>query len=52
MKYELASSTWDHKEIDAIHRVIESDRYSMGSEVLKYETNFAKFFNTKYIVEF
>jgi len=50
MKYELASSTWDHKEIDAIHRVIESDRYSMGSEVLKYETDFAKFFNTKYAV--
>lgn len=50
MKYELASSTWDYKEIDAIHRVIKSDRYSMGSEVLKYETDFAKFFNTKYAV--
>ena len=50
MKYELASGTWDHKEIDAINRVIESDRYSMGSEVLKYETDFAQFFNTKYAV--
>ena len=50
MKYELASSTWDQKEIDAIHRVIESDKYSMGPEVLRYEKDFAKYFGSKYAV--
>jgi CDP-6-deoxy-D-xylo-4-hexulose-3-dehydrase len=50
MKYELASSTWDQKELDAIQRVIESDKYSMGDEVLEYEKNFADYFGAKYAV--
>ncbi len=50
MKYKLASSTWNHKEIDAIHRVIESDKYSMGDYVQKYESDFAKYFRSKYCV--
>ena len=33
MKYKLATSTWDNKEIEAIHEVIESDMYSMGPKV-------------------
>ena len=32
-KYSLATTTWDNKEIEAIHRVIDSDFYSMGKEV-------------------
>ena len=43
MEYKLASSTWDHKEIDAIQRVIESDRYTMGSEVSEYEKKYSDF---------
>jgi dTDP-4-amino-4,6-dideoxygalactose transaminase len=50
MKYELASSTWDNKEIEAIHRVIESDKYSMGAEVLKYEADFASYLGVKHAV--
>lgn len=50
MKYELASSTWNHQEIDAIKRVIKSDKYSMGQEVLRYETDFANYFGTKHAV--
>ena len=50
MKYELASSTWDHQEIDAIQRVIKSDKYSMGQEVLRYETDFANYFGAKHAV--
>jgi CDP-6-deoxy-D-xylo-4-hexulose-3-dehydrase len=50
MKYELASSTWDNKEIDAIHRVIKSDKYSMGAEVRKYEADFANHFDVKHAV--
>lgn len=50
MNYKLASSTWDDKEIQAIHRVIESDKFSMGDEVAKYEEEFANFFGSKYCV--
>ena len=50
MNYKLASSTWDNKEIEAIHRVIKSDQYSMGQEVLRYETDFARYFGSNYAV--
>lgn len=50
MKYALASSTWDSSEINAIQRVIASGKYSMGSEVLEYERNFAKYTGSKYAV--
>jgi dTDP-4-amino-4,6-dideoxygalactose transaminase len=50
MKYALASSTWDNKEVEAIHRVIESDMYSMGAKVLEYEANFASYLNVKHTV--
>ena len=48
MSYKLASSTWDNKEIDAIHKVIESGMYSMGNSVKNYETNFSKMFGSKF----
>jgi len=50
MNYKLASSTWDNKEIEAIHRVIKSDQYSMGQEVLRYETDFARYFGSNHAV--
>lgn len=50
MKYELASTSWDHEEINAIKRVIESDHYSMGQEVLSYEANFADYLGVKHAV--
>jgi dTDP-4-amino-4,6-dideoxygalactose transaminase len=50
MEYKLASSTWDHKEIDAIQRVIESDRYTMGSEVSEYEKKYSDFIGSKFSV--
>ena len=50
MKYNLATSTWDSKEIDAIHEVIQSDMFSMGKKVEKYETDFAKYFGSKFAV--
>ena len=50
MAYKLASSTWDHKEIEAIQGVIDSDMYSMGDKVREYEVNFAKYFSSRYAV--
>lgn len=49
-RYSLASSSWDEKEIQAIHNVIESDMYSMGKQVAEYEKQFAKAFDSKYAV--
>lgn len=50
MEYKLASSTWDRKEIEAIHRVIESDMYSMDKEVRQYENDFAEFIGSDYAI--
>lgn len=50
MKYPLASDTWDNREVSAIHRVIESGRYTMGAEVKKFEQEFAEFFGSKHAV--
>ena len=43
MTYELAASTWGKEEIDAIHRVIASDRYTMGANVARLEEEFAAY---------
>lgn len=50
MKYPLASSTWDEKEISAIQRVIDSDMYSMGNEVSSFEKEYAEYIGSKYAV--
>jgi CDP-4-dehydro-6-deoxyglucose reductase, E1 len=49
-KFPLATSSWNEKEINALHRVIASDRYSMGSEVAEFEKDFAEYFGTNYAV--
>ena len=50
MKYPLATSTWDDKELNAIQTVIDKDMYTMGTSVLEFENNFAKFTGSKYAV--
>lgn len=50
MKYRLASDTWGSEEVDAIQRVIESGRYTMGEQVKAFEEQFAQFFNSNYAV--
>ncbi|HEX8269278.1 MAG TPA: DegT/DnrJ/EryC1/StrS family aminotransferase [Flavobacterium sp.] len=50
IKYPLASSTWDKKELEAIQKVIDSDMYTMGEGVKQFESDFARFLNTKYCV--
>ena len=49
-KFPLATSSWDQDEYNALQRVIESDHYSMGSEVSVFETKFAEYFGSKYAV--
>lgn len=48
--FELATSTWGQEEINAIERVIASDRYTLGSEVQAFEAAFADYFGSKYAV--
>ena len=48
--YQLASSTWDEKELNAIQSIIDRDMYTMGNSVKQFEEDFAKFLNTKYCV--
>lgn len=50
MKYELASTSWDEKEIEAIQKVIKKNNYTMGDDVKQFEADFAKFTGNKYCV--
>jgi CDP-6-deoxy-D-xylo-4-hexulose-3-dehydrase len=50
IKYPLASSTWDEKEIEAINGVIAKDMYTMGEGVKQFEADFSNFVNSKYAV--
>lgn len=50
IKYPLASSTWDEKEIEAINGVIANDMYTMGAGVKQFEENFATYVKSKYAV--
>jgi CDP-6-deoxy-D-xylo-4-hexulose-3-dehydrase len=41
--YPLASDNWDDREKQALYRVIESNRFTMGPEVKQFESQLAKF---------
>lgn len=49
-EYPLALSSWDEKEIAAIHEVIKSDLYSMGPKVQEFEKKFADFLGVPFCV--
>ncbi len=48
--YPLATSTWNKEELDAIQDVIDSDKFTMGEYVKRFENNFGKFINRKFCV--
>lgn len=48
--FPLATSTWDHHELDAINEVIASNRYTMGPRVAAFERGFADLFNVSHAV--
>lgn len=50
MFYDLASSTWGPEEIEAIHRVIGENRFTMGPYVRRFEEAFAAKFGVKHAV--
>lgn len=50
MPYNLTSSSWGNEEIDAIHRVIASDRFTMGDNVALFEREVASYFKMRHAV--
>ncbi len=50
MFYELAVTTWGLEEVEAIKRVIASDRYTMGPYVATFEEAFAAYQGSRYAV--
>lgn len=50
MKYPLAYDSWGEEEKQALYRVIDSGRYTMGSEVAEFEKQFAEHYGSKYAV--
>lgn len=50
MAYELASTTWDKEELDAIQRLIANGRFTMGEQVHRFEEAFAAKFGVKHAV--
>lgn len=50
MEYKLSDNTWSNEELEAINRVIKSNRFTMGKEVAEYEKQFAKKVGSKYAV--
>ena len=50
MFYELAVSTWGSEEIEAIRRIITSDRLTIGPNVAEFECAFAAYHKCKYAV--
>lgn len=52
INYPLASSTWDHLEVQSATKLLEAHKLTMGAEVKKFEEEFAQFSGTKYAVMF
>ena len=48
--YPLAYSTWDHKEKEAIQRVMDSDMFTMGKHVREFEQQYAQQFGSRHAV--
>jgi CDP-4-dehydro-6-deoxyglucose reductase, E1 len=48
MNYSLAESSWGQEEIDALHKVIDGGRFTMGDSVKRFEEDFAQKFGVKH----
>ena len=48
--YPLATSSWDHLEIEAIQKVIGSGMFSMGPQVAACEKQFAEYLKNRFCV--
>ena len=49
-KFPLAASSWGQEEIDAMHRVIASGKFTMGEHVQRFEAGYAEYVGAKHCV--
>lgn len=49
-RFPLATTSWDKRELDALRRVIDTDRYTMGDEVAEFERQFALHFGSNFAI--
>ena len=50
MKYSLAKESWNDKEYKSLQRVIDSNMFTMGSEVSKCEEKFAAWNDSRFSI--
>lgn len=50
IRFPLATTTWDSAEYDAIQRVVDSGRFTMGPEVKAFEEEFAASVGSRHAV--
>ncbi len=50
LNYPLTYSSWDNKEIEQIHKVINSGQFTYASEVKKFEKKYANYFKMKHAI--
>lgn len=50
VKFPLATASWGSEEINAMHRVIESGMFTMGTQVRQFEEDFARYVGTRHCV--
>lgn len=48
MFYELSASTWGPEEIEAIRRIVDKGRFTMGEQVAAFEQEFASYFGMRH----
>ena len=46
--YPTAFKSWGLEEIDAIHRIIDGDQYTMGANVVAFEEEFAAYHGRRF----
>ncbi len=49
-KYPLSNTSWKKKEINALQKVISTNKFTMGNKVKIFEQKFAKYLGSKYCV--
>ena len=50
LNYPLAMDNWDEQELDAINRVVQSNRFTMGEQVKYFESEVAVKFGSRFAV--
>ncbi len=50
VRFPLATSTWDARELDALHRVIDTGRFTMGEQVAGFERDFSAYTGSRFCI--